>query len=400
MAGRGTDILLGGNPEFLARSEMENEWIRGALGDAGRRGRRAAALRGRAPEPARDATTRTSSRRASDTSREWAPFEESAPRRSKQLTEADRKLRELVAMAGAPRPLRRGQLGRPDPGGSRPRSHSGALPARQGGDRDALLGAASRYRRGRARPGCGRAGSASTRCSTPGRSAGTDEVASELNDVRSQYERMLGQLEIALLVKGPVAGNGELAQWRDAYQEAERTYVEAERRHEAERKPFEEAVAATPSVATRRRGAKYTKAVEDIREEMEKAPQEFEARFRELLETYKELCAEEREQVVAAGGLLHHRHRAPREPAHRQPAARPRRPPGRSGRLALLPLARGRPAAHLRRRAHPGADDAPRHGGGRADRAPLDHPRHRQRAGARSRRTTSTSASTCSSTTT
>src|SRR5204863_3416626 len=27
MAGRGTDILLGGNPEFLARSEMENEWM-------------------------------------------------------------------------------------------------------------------------------------------------------------------------------------------------------------------------------------------------------------------------------------------------------------------------------------------------------------------------------------
>src|SRR5690349_5385045 len=30
MAGRGTDILLGGNAEFLARSEMENEWIRTA----------------------------------------------------------------------------------------------------------------------------------------------------------------------------------------------------------------------------------------------------------------------------------------------------------------------------------------------------------------------------------
>ena len=28
MAGRGTDILLGGNPEFLARAEMENEWVR------------------------------------------------------------------------------------------------------------------------------------------------------------------------------------------------------------------------------------------------------------------------------------------------------------------------------------------------------------------------------------
>src|SRR6267378_7018451 len=30
MAGRGTDILLGGNPEFLARAEMENEWMRRA----------------------------------------------------------------------------------------------------------------------------------------------------------------------------------------------------------------------------------------------------------------------------------------------------------------------------------------------------------------------------------
>ena len=27
MAGRGTDILLGGNPEFLSRSDMENEWM-------------------------------------------------------------------------------------------------------------------------------------------------------------------------------------------------------------------------------------------------------------------------------------------------------------------------------------------------------------------------------------
>src|SRR5262249_38048720 len=28
MAGRGTAILLGGNAEFLARAEMENEWVR------------------------------------------------------------------------------------------------------------------------------------------------------------------------------------------------------------------------------------------------------------------------------------------------------------------------------------------------------------------------------------
>ena len=44
----------------------------------------------------------------------------------------------------------------------------------------------------------------------------------------------------------------------------------------------------------------------------------------------------------------HRRHRAARGAAHRQPAARPRRPPGRPGLVALLPVAPGRPDAHLR----------------------------------------------------
>ena len=44
------------------------------------------------------------------------------------------------------------------------------------------------------------------------------------------------------------------------------------------------------------------------------------------------------EEVLGRGRLAHHRHRAARVPAHRQPAARPVRPPGRSGILALLPV--------------------------------------------------------------
>ena len=44
----------------------------------------------------------------------------------------------------------------------------------------------------------------------------------------------------------------------------------------------------------------------------------------------------------------HHRHRAPRGPPHRQPAPRPRRPPGRPRQLALLRLLRGRHHAPLR----------------------------------------------------
>ena len=47
----------------------------------------------------------------------------------------------------------------------------------------------------------------------------------------------------------------------------------------------------------------------------------------------------------------HHRHGTPRLAPHRQPAPRPRRPPGRPGLVALLPVARGRPDEALRERA-------------------------------------------------
>src|SRR5439155_1245320 len=118
MAGRGTDILLGGNPEFLARSEMENEWIRRA-----------------------------------------GSFE----------------------------------------GGSK-----AALAAwEEGGGR-------------------------------------TDEAGRELDERRSEYERGLSVMELALLVKGNAgngAGNGELEELRAEYRAAEDDYVEAERLHEEKRGP-------------------------------------------------------------------------------------------------------------------------------------------------------------------
>ena len=80
----------------------------------------------------------------------------------------------------------------------------------------------------------------------------------------------------------------------------------------------------------------------------------------------------------------HHRHRAARIAAHRQPVARPFRAPGRPGLVALLPFARGSAAAHLRRRApvrhHAAAEDARRRADRASDRQPLD------RQGAESRR--------------
>ena len=78
---------------------------------------------------------------------------------------------------------------------------------------------------------------------------------------------------------------------------------------------------------------------------------------------------------------LRRRHRAARVATYRQPAARPFRPSGRPGRVAVLPLARGRADAavqvRLGRPDPPGPQDPRR----RADREQAGHRRDRERPG-------------------
>jgi preprotein translocase subunit SecA len=74
------------------------------------------------------------------------------------------------------------------------------------------------------------------------------------------------------------------------------------------------------------------------------------------------------------------RHRAPREPPHRQPAARPLGPSGRPRPVALLPQPRRRPAAHLRPADRLRAADEQEPGGRRGDRQPVDLQGDRDRA--------------------
>ena len=115
---------------------------------------------------------------------------------------------------------------------------------------------------------------------------------------------------------------------------------------------------------------------------------------------FKAQCDAEKQEVLAAGGLHilgTERHESRR--IDNQLRGRAGRQ-GDPGSLALLPVARRRPDAHLRRRAHHRPDGAPRHGRGRAHRARRGQRADRERAEARSRATTSTSARTCSSTTT
>src|SRR5438094_512655 len=304
MAGRGTDILLGGNPEFLARSEMENEWIR-----------RAGSFEGGSKAERYEDALRTLRERYDEEvqlagakyQKELAALEERRGDALRRLTDAHRKIlehspyrairaryEEVSSVELIPAVRDR------DPIPERYRRakeelETTLLGADAGGavasERSALENLRTRYEASLAawEEGGGR----------------TDEAGRELDERRSEYERGLSVMELALLVKGNAgngAGNGELEELRAEYRAAEDDYVEAERLHEEKRGPYEEALRAAERRYEGDR-AKYVAAVEEIREQLQKAPQEYEARYKEILEKYKQTCAEEHELVVAAGGL-------------------------------------------------------------------------------------------------
>src|SRR5262249_61735846 len=106
----------------------------------------------------------------------------------------------------------------------------------------------------------------------------------------------------ALLVKGPVASNGELATWRQTYEEAEQAYIQIEREHDAAQAPFEEGKQAAERRYEDAR-VQYVSAVGEIREQLQKAPHAYEERFRVSLARFQELGPAEREKVADAGGL-------------------------------------------------------------------------------------------------
>jgi preprotein translocase SecA subunit len=305
MAGRGTDILLGGNPEFLARAEMENDWMRRAsTGPADTRVSeryedRLRALRERYDEDLQ--------RAEQEFRQELAGIEERRSVALRELTEAHRGILDLspfrdsraryehvssVELIPAVRERR------PIPAryrAVRDELETALLHADAAGDVAATAVERSSLQDLRARFEEALAAWEEDGGRSP-------EIGRQLDDRRAQYERGLSVMELAVLVKGQVAGNGRLEELRAAYRAAEDAYVEAERLHEERRQPYEEAVRAAERRYEEDR-QQYVAAVEHIREELQKAPQEYEARFQELLERYRGLCAAEREKVVAAGGL-------------------------------------------------------------------------------------------------
>jgi preprotein translocase SecA subunit len=406
MAGRGTDILLGGNPDFLARSEMENEWIRSAGkgkaqgSDAGDghderyedklRGLREryddalASLReqygARLAELQQARSESLKARLAAENAlRDLSPYRDAFARYERSM-EAD-----LVPAVDARHAVpasydtaRRSLEGAFAEAGGEAVAPARALTTRLGGEfeallqvwdevrghkpdarqrrevtframvaeallaavaqnqrmavvdhvleRDADLAEAAERWRAAAEAGRSSIGAAPSMVREAVVELLVRELPAErvqdglrqvlqrfpetavegLNDWRSQYEKAYRDLELALMLDGPIDtqndGDDEAARWRREYQDAETAFAEAERLHHEQQEPFDAARRAEEQRYERDR-KQYVEAVDELRETMQKAPQQHEAREKEIRASYETLCAEEREKVVGLGGL-------------------------------------------------------------------------------------------------
>jgi len=297
MAGRGTDILLGGNPEFLARADMEHEWMQRSanLPEGGHRYEDVLQkLRDRYDESVQAA------RREHEP--KWKPFEDAQADALNRLGEAHLTYLEAAychARTAYEEHLRR-LLAEPAAAAATGcatavEAYSSALQevdrvsgpflGEEGQER--FLKAFEEWRVTLAE--------AATNAGGSPRLAAAQQA---FDRARADYERAIQK---GLSGTDPTGAN--LTEARTTYETIEREFRDAEAAYLEHRKPFEEAVAAA-QVEYEETRRKYTKVVEDVREEMEKAPAEFQTRYDEILARYKQLCSEEREKVLTAGGLF------------------------------------------------------------------------------------------------
>ncbi|MGH7835025.1 MAG: preprotein translocase subunit SecA, partial [Candidatus Binatia bacterium] len=297
MAGRGTDILLGGNPEFLARSDMENEWISRAANlpfqgvtryeDALRelrekyeeevqRATEKYRKEGEAHEQQRSEALKTATeiqRRV----KELSPFREA--REAYETVSATQWIDALHELRAIPD---RYLQAKEDLEASLLESGNGAaLPARRAFEEasHAFSESLERWQQG---------------------DGNRQELLEAMDELRRNYEQRLADLEFE--TSKSILSQGEHADFVGEYERARAAFEQAEARCEELREPYEERV----KEAQRNYEAKrqeYVRAVEGIREELEKAPDAYRQRYDEILSSYQKTCAGERVDVIAAGGL-------------------------------------------------------------------------------------------------
>ena len=294
MAGRGTDILLGGNPEFLARSDMENEWIS-----------RATKLPGQGASRYEDALRELREKYEEEVQKAEKRYETEGEVCQRQRSDALKRSTELQREIRGISPFREARQRYED------LSSTDLIEAVHG----------MRQIPG----GYLRAKEEFESVLLANGSNGVDEIFEEvrqefsesierwqekngdrqymveaLDDRRRTYEQRLIDLEFERTLE--LLAGGEYAPLAQEYETVHRAFEEAEARCEEIRQPYESAVHdAQLNYETKRQ--EYLRVVEEIREQLEKAPDEYRQRFDEILARYNQVCAEERERVTAAGGL-------------------------------------------------------------------------------------------------
>ncbi|HEX9878764.1 MAG TPA: preprotein translocase subunit SecA, partial [Candidatus Binatia bacterium] len=297
MAGRGTDILLGGNPEFLGRSDMENEWIS-----------RAAKLPFQGSKRYEDALRELREKYEEEIQQaekryheEGHLHEEARSEALKRSTEAHRSLRalspfqnirqvyedvsatELIESLHSLQSIPDRYLevkahlesAMLDSAGTEEMESRRAFEAA----RDALGEALEKWQEA---------------------NGDRQPLVEAVDERRRTYEEQLDEYEF-VVVKS-VLSQGEHARLVREYEEARVAFEEAEARCEKVRAPYEAAVEeAQRNYESKRQ--EYARAVEAIREELESAPEAYRQRFGELQAHYQSLCADEHARVIEAGGV-------------------------------------------------------------------------------------------------
>ena len=297
MAGRGTDILLGGNAEFLARSDMENEWI----SRASKLPMQGAARYEDALRELREKYEEEVQRAEKKYVTEGELFEQKRGEALKRTTELQREIRavspfreareryedlsatELIDALHRMRPIPDAYLK------AKQVFEAAVLNARNGDapeisaefeeSRQDFTAALERWQQ------------------NGGERQGLMEA---LDERRRVYEQRLIDLEFENT--RAVLTHGEHAEMVSEYETAHHAFEQAEASCEEIRLPYEQSIQqAQQNYETKRQ--EYLRMVQGVREQLEKAPDEFRQRFDEILANYTNVCAHEKEKVIAAGGL-------------------------------------------------------------------------------------------------
>ena len=297
MAGRGTDILLGGNPEFLARSDMENEWINRAaklpIQGAGRYEDALRELREKYEDEVRKAEAQYS--------KQGELFQQQRSDALKRTTELQREIRETS-------PFRETRLRFEDLSATELIDvlHGGrAIPNSYFQSKEELETALLQNFNGNESEAYNAFEDARQEFSEYlqrwQQTAGERPALAEaLDEKRRNYEQRVADFEFEVALA--VLSEGEHGEIVNEYKRTYEDFETAELRCDEVRQPYEQAIQQAQNDYESKR-QEYLRMVEDIREQLDKAPDEYRHRFDEVLESYKKTCAEEREKVIEAGGL-------------------------------------------------------------------------------------------------